>query len=295
MIEKSDNSKEPFAGYYLVAFFDLLGQQAELRQMHTLPNPADPTEVNEFTNRIKQTYGAVKGMRTSFRGFFNSYMKSYADTYPLDPAQRHIFDQCKSNDIKIQQFSDCIAIFMPLRDDINKLPMKGVFGVLAASATTFLSCMAYGQPIRGGIDIGLALEIDDDEVYGPALSRAYNLESTVAQYPRVVIGEELIKYLNLHCNQEEKDIFTTISKASAKACLKLLATDDDGNPFIDYLGEYFKESMDETYNLEIITKAYQHVISESEKHKKQKNPKVAFKYTLLRNYFDVRMPIWQNP
>jgi hypothetical protein len=289
--EKNDENKELFAGYYLVAFFDLLGQQEELRQMHSLPNLAVETEVEKFSARVKQTYGAVKGMRTSFRSFFNSFTKSQVDTFQLDPAQRLIFEQCKSNDIKIQQFSDCIAIFMPLRDDINKLPMRGVFGVLAAAATTFLSCLAYGQPVRGGIDVGLAIEIDNDEIYGPALSRAYNLESSVAQYPRVVIGEELIKYLNAHCNQEEKDIFSKISKESANACLKLLAIDDDGYPFIDYLGEYFKESMDETYNLEIIEKAYGFVMTESEKHKAQKNPKLAFKYTLLRNYFEERRTI----
>jgi hypothetical protein len=294
MNKNNSDKKNLFAGYYLVAFFDLLGQQKELREMQTLPTPDDDAAVNNFAARVKQTYGAVKGMRSSFRGFFKSFTQSNIDEYQLDPAQRAIFEQCKSNDIKIQQFSDCIAIFLPLRDDINKMPMRGVFGVLAAAATTSLSCLAYGQPVRGGIDIGVALEIDEDEIYGPALSRAYSLESSVAQYPRVVVGEELFKYLKVHANQEETTIFSKISKESAKSCLKLLAMDDDGYPFIDFLGEYFKESMDETYNLEIIEKAYDFVLSESEKYQKQRNPKLAFKYTLLRNYFENRMEIWSE-
>jgi hypothetical protein len=178
---------------------------------------------------------------------------------------------------------------MPLRDDINKLPMRGVFGVLAAAAVTFIGCLAHGQPIRGGIDIGIALEIENGEIYGPALSRAYNLESTVAQYPRVVIGEELFKYLNLSCNQEESDLFKSISKRTAKACLELLAIDDDGNPFIDYLGESLKESLGNVYDEELVSQAYNHVVSESLKHKTEKNPKLAFKYTLLRNYFEERL------
>jgi hypothetical protein len=35
-------------------------------------------------------------------------------------------------------------------------------------------------------------------------------------------------------------------------------------------------------------------VTESEKHKAKKNPKLAFKYTLLRNYFEERMPIWNE-
>jgi hypothetical protein len=55
--------------------------------------------------------------------------------------------------------------------------------------------MSQGWPIRGGIELGLAMDIDNDDIYGPALARAYTLESKVAQYPRIVIGEELILYL----------------------------------------------------------------------------------------------------
>ncbi|SEA84124.1 hypothetical protein SAMN05660420_03373 [Desulfuromusa kysingii] len=262
--------------------------------MKSLPSPEIDEDVTRFTDRVMQTYGAVKSMRSSFRTFFESFSKSNIDEYQLNPAQRALFEQCKSNDVKIQQFSDCIAIFLPLRDDINKLPMRGVFGVLAAAATTFLSCLAYGQPIRGGIDIGVALEIDQNEIYGPALSRAYSLESSVAQYPRVVIGDELFKYLKLHANQEEKTIFSKISKESARSCLELLSIDDDGYPYIDYLGKSFKEDMAATDSVEIIIKAYDFVLSESKKHQSEKNPKLAFKYTPLRSYFENRMGIWNE-
>ncbi|PLX96052.1 MAG: hypothetical protein C0621_02610 [Desulfuromonas sp.] len=292
MEEKVCENDELLAGYYLVAFFDLLGQQKELREIKSLPNPEDDIAVKIFTDRVKQTYGAVKNMRSYFRDFFDSFIESNAEKYQLDPAQRAIFEQCKSNKIKIQQFSDCIAIFLPLRDDINKLPTRGILGVLAAAATTSLRCLAHGHPIRGGIDIGVALEIDQDEIYGPALSRAYNLENSVAQYPRVVIGEELFKYLRLHANQVETDFFSKISKETAKSCLSLLALDDDGYPFIDFLGEDFKKSMEDFFRSGVIDRAYDFVLSESKKHQEERNPKLAFKYTLLRNYFEDRMENW---
>ena len=48
-----------------------------------------------------------------------------------------------------------------------------------------------GRPLRGGIDVGLGLEITADEVYGPALERAHYLESRLADYPCVLVGDEL--------------------------------------------------------------------------------------------------------
>ena len=83
MNNESDDSKELFAGHYLVAFFDLLGQQAELREMHALPNPENEDEVNNFTQRVKQTYGAVKGMRSSFKARQqNLWLKSGSGNLP---------------------------------------------------------------------------------------------------------------------------------------------------------------------------------------------------------------------
>ncbi len=42
------------------------------------------------------------------------------------------------------------------------------------------------------------------EIYGTALERAYVLESEVAKYPRIVIGDELWKYLNAVLAEFEK-------------------------------------------------------------------------------------------
>jgi hypothetical protein len=50
--------------------------------------------------------------------------------------------------------------------------------------------------VRGGIDVGLGLEIFDGEYYGRALVEAYRLESNEAQYPRVLVGSGLTRYLD---------------------------------------------------------------------------------------------------
>ena len=60
----------------------------------------------------------------------------------------------------------------------------------------FLVTLVWGHPARGGLDVGLGVEIAPGEVYGAALERAYQLESEVAQHPRLVIGKELVAYLD---------------------------------------------------------------------------------------------------
>jgi hypothetical protein len=57
--------------------------------------------------------------------------------------------------------------------------------VFAQVATTQLFAAALGFWIRGGITIG-ELVHNNDVVFGPALNRAHELESKVAEYPRII-------------------------------------------------------------------------------------------------------------
>jgi len=60
------------AGYYAVAFIDLMGQQDRLRQLKTIPNRDDHKEVTEFTEALRNTYSAVDSMRRTFNQFFST-------------------------------------------------------------------------------------------------------------------------------------------------------------------------------------------------------------------------------
>jgi hypothetical protein len=185
-----------------------------------------------------------------------------------------------------------MVIYLSLRTDRWKLPIRGIFGVLGAAASCFLLCLAAGHPIRGGIELGVAMEMTKGEIYGGALARAYALESKVACYPRIVVGEELIRYLQFTVLQESKDVYATTGKQIAQCCLDLIAVDDDGHPFLDYLGEGFKRHIAAGLDLEVIRRAYQYVIDCSKKFQRERNTTLAFRYTLLRNYFEARLPLW---
>lgn len=201
-------------GYYAVAFFDLLGQQDRLRNFRSLPNPNSPAEVDAARQTLPETYGAVTDMRKFFTNAFKSFSgaRQKLDTSKLTPEQRKLFGQLTNNPIKTQQFSDSIVVYMSLRSsETAKLPTRGIYGILGGAATTFMACLSKGHPIRGGIDVGIAFEpTSGNEIYGPALSRAYALESRIANYPRIVIGEELVKFLESMRDHPPEDVLPAV-------------------------------------------------------------------------------------
>lgn len=281
-------------GYYAVGFLDVLGQQECLRSLRSLPDKSDEKQMKSFIRDLKGTYGVVTGMRRMFEGFFKSFSKRTSDISKLTAEQRKIYKKLTSNPIQIKSFSDAIIVFVSLRTDKVKLPTRGVWGIMAAAASTALLSLAHGHPIRGGIDIGLGMEIEKGEIYGPSLSRAYTLESKIAQYPRIVVGKQCIDYLQMTASLKPNDVYSQAGAISAKQCLNLLTIDDDGCPIIDFLGDYFWQSMGNAIEKEIVEKAYQNIIQFSERFSNDNDTKKAFRYTLLRGYFEHRLARWQN-
>jgi hypothetical protein len=189
-----------------------------------------------------------------------------------------------------------MVVYVSLHRESNKIAVQGVFGVFAACASSMLMHLSQGRPLRGGIEIGIGMEIKDNEIYGPCVSDAYVLESKIAKYPRIVVGKELVNFLRMNSLLfTENDPFNAYSKQLADICISLLAIDDDGYSFIDFLGEGCKKHIykDDIEIKQLVNSAHNAIVQESEKWKTQKNSKLAFRYTLLRNYFEERLKsIW---
>jgi len=248
--------------------------------------------MSEFISLLKKTAGTVTGMRDLFHSYFEGSSKFKFNLSEFTPEQQNLLGQLKSNPLKSRMFSDSVILFLSLSDKINKAPIGGVYSAISSVATTFLCMLAAGHAIRGGIDIGVGIELSDDEVYGAALSRAYHLENRVAQYPRIVLGDELMTYIYQKLSMSGDDFFTKANKVVANLCVRLIAIDNDGLPFIDYLGQGFKQDIEKGSITDIIKKAYDFVYKESARCQEIRDSKLAFRYTLLRNYFEARMHLW---
>lgn len=213
-------------GHHLVAFLDVLGQREKFRGLRLPTNADEEAQVKEV---LRQTAGFVVDLRKVFHTQFEAFEAGSARM------RAHTKDPVRTNFVG---FSDSFVTSVPLRNaggDLVRVVI--VFSALSAAAVVMLTSLASKHPLRGRIDVGLATEIGPGEIYGTALERAYLLECQVAKYPRIVIGDELWKYLQAALMEFEKGT-TPVAKsitAVVQKIMELIATDTDGNRILDYL------------------------------------------------------------
>jgi hypothetical protein len=90
--------------------------------------------------------------------------------------------------IRFSTFSDNIVISQP----VSETTIVHLLGTLAAFQ---LVSVADGFLLRGGLTIG-DIHHDSTTVFGPALNRAYELESQIADVPRIVVDEAALNELS---------------------------------------------------------------------------------------------------
>lgn len=104
----------------------------------------------------------------------------------------HVFAQAgkAANPVTITYFSDSLVI-SALENDV--IASQLVIDLVIKLKIQMWS--DHGLLIRGGITLGKLTHIEGGPLYGPAMNRAYYLESKEAKYPRVLIDKQcLAKY-----------------------------------------------------------------------------------------------------
>ena len=249
-----------FACYYAVAFIDLLGQRE-----------------------------AMRGLNRSLRRVLDATVKP-RQSFP-EPI-KEVLDQMTAWELKHQRLSDGFVVFSSLARRDRFCPVVGVGSMLLACASLMLMSLAKGKPIHGGIDVGVGMKLYPGELYGPAVAKAYKLESSVAQYPRIVVGNSLRDYLVQGAQKAEEGIVDSFWKKSAESSLSFLGEDTDGHLIVDYLGEGVKAVFRDTIDEEILGRVEEFVWKQRETDRKAKNPKLVTRYLLLTEYLSSRSLLW---
>ncbi len=112
----------------------------------------------------------------------------------------------------------------------------------------------------------------------------------MAQYPRIVIGHEVVKFLEAHSLNPEEGVVSTVNRAYALQCLNLLAQDDDGYWIVHYLGDTFRYSVTHNHHEFLYGKARNFVVKQVQEHKERRNSKLAFRYAQLLAYLEAHPP-----
>lgn len=123
---------------------------------------------------------------------------------------------------QVTQFSDCLVASYRVDE------RSAVFEMIVEVGFALVELVEMGFLLRGGISVGKLIH-DEDLVFGPALVRAYELESKVAINPRVVVGSEVLGYARKfpaeHHDPHEE----------ANYVGKFLKRDSDNQQAIDYV------------------------------------------------------------
>jgi hypothetical protein len=135
-------------GYHLVAFLDVLAQRDALEQLRKMPTT--PEERVQTEEALRNTAGFVLDMRELFQSTFAEFEEGASSRM-----QVHTKQPVRP---KLVGFSDSFVMSVALREDRGALVRAViVFSALSAASVVMLTSLASRHPLRGGIDVGLAV------------------------------------------------------------------------------------------------------------------------------------------
>jgi len=270
---------------YVIAFIDLLGQKEEMLKYKVLTAMRDHDEEEKLNKLILNTFSVIEIFQNSFSDFIEGLGESSLSTISqLFPVPS----------IKLQRFSDGLVVFMNLRSDQSPYPFQGVYVLLMACSKTILEQLYRGFPVRGGIELGIGLEMNEGEIYGPCVAMAYDLESENAKYPRIVVGEFLADYIRkVESSQVVQNSYERLNINTAKECLNLITKDNDGIYMIDFMGGYIKQ-IDEGHDVtkKMVLKIIEYSQNQFLRFQEEGNEHVKEKYRKLNEYINSRKHLW---
>lgn len=263
-----------------------------------MPLGDDQAEVQRLIANLKETAGVVIAFRQMFRRFFEAAAQptGRADSLP-EPQRAEMVNATVSN-VLCWGVSDAIFVAVPLAWTRHPAARVGdVFKSLLAAGSMWLAGLSTNHPIRGGMEIGTGIDIEQGEIYGQALEAAYRLESMVAGYPRIVVGSKCVEFLKaVRRGALVTDDGSRMAAGLADLCLAMLWKDTDGHMVVDGLGQtMLKQSRAVPDLRDQFSRAYTNVCARDREFRDAGNAKLAARYEALRAYFNARAPEWRTP
>ena len=278
---------------YRVVYFDILGQREILREMTGFPENKEEESI--FIRDINNTAKTVDKVREWYKDYFDESANHRPDADLVSSENREDFIESQRTNVSHYSMSDAIVIAVPVEYNNEKercTVMNSVFVALCAAGGMGLLALSDETPIRAGLDIGLATELCQGDIYGAALVKAVDLEEKEAEYPRLIVGSELPKFLRKVKAQRTTSPFGTMAKELVEYCEEMLTQDTDGRLMLDYLGKRLKITLRGNMTKEIVESAQKFALSQYQEYLKSPNSKLAARYFRLNCYFESRKSIW---
>lgn len=187
----------------------------------------------------------------------------------------------RPEDVSFVNFSDNIVRVSALPDNPRYEDIIPPLFIEAADLASAQALLAQrGVFVRGGICMGDII-LSENMLYGPGLVKAYELESKVAQAPRIIIDPDLIAQFDLDSELFEADFDEGMPEEFEIQWF--VSRDSDGLYFIDYLRGVCTEADDAEGAAGVIDLFTNHrrcVVQAS----REAPPQAKAKYDWLRDY-----------
>jgi hypothetical protein len=262
-------------GYHLVIFLDVQGQREKFKGLRLPKTSEEHAAVQEV---LKHTTGFVVGLRAAFRKNFAAFEAGISGKVGyLQP--------------RLVGFSDSFVVSVPLAPVNGDMePLVRIFAALSAASTIMMTAFASKHAVRGGIEVGLGVEIGPEEIYGTALGDAYELESTFAKYSRVLIGKIFWDYLSA-AGREFHARKADALCAMVQKIMGLTAVENEER-YLDYIGEVMSQLAKPGEAKIMVQPGYDFIVAEHERFIAAKDERLAERYGKLRGYYESRLPLW---
>ena len=283
-------------GFYVIGVFDILGQKRRLLRPMEFP-PATDDERRRVRRNLEETVVPVDRLRQLFQRQFNERKQSFEeDVAHVPERERAAFRAALASSIVSWGFSDTYCVAIPLEAGTGATgamaAMADVRRSLEVAAATWLVSLNENTPIRGGMEIGTAARMRENDVYGVALLEAHRLEAEVAERPRVVMGEQLVAALQ--DVQRDPDVNYQGAARFATDCTSMLRQDSDGRTVLDVLGGSWATPEHRRRFRDVFARAHDNVHRQLHEHQATGNRKLISRYEALLLYFADHAASWQE-
>jgi hypothetical protein len=282
---------------YIVALIDVLGQKDRLLTLDHFPESEEDTRI--ISETLHDTAGYIDSLRRTFQDYNTIIKQSKGFLNTIKPEHRQTAEKIRGiyDDIPIRYFSDSIIWEISVdNSDEHCKTARQVWEILYSLCATFLIALIKEKPFRGAIELGFGVPIGDQkEIYGSALVNAHLLETEIANYPRIVIGNLLWQYLTVVESGTSDTFFSKAAGLFATNAKSLMTLDNDNIRILDIIGEGAK-SVTGGITKEIITMAYNSLLKIQTRHAAHdsiNSIKLMTRYSLLQTYLESRLPLWQ--
>jgi hypothetical protein len=283
------------ANNYCITFLDLLGQRKAYEKEGLLPKFASEEDKLTFMNKIRHTIGTIFDLQESAEAIIKASLSPKSSTRSMLPEDlQPAYDQMQLTKISKQRWADGLVFYTSLATGEMKCPTNSIFNMFATAGSLCFLGLAKKRPLRGAIDIAWAVELHDGEIYGAAPAKAYEYESLVAQYPRIIVSDRTIGYLEAYLHNPDTDLYSQYNKGIAGLCRNMIGQDADGYFFLHYLGDEFRNAVSQGQHPYLYNKALEFIQNESERIRREREAKLALRYNHLHSYFLAHPPSDEN-